>query len=73
MDYINKSITMNDGRKYIVIEQVNNDNNVYLYLVNDSDESDTAFVEMKDNEAVQIDPTLFQNKIFPLFLEKFNN
>lgn len=73
MDYSDKSLTMKDGREYIVIEQVNYENGIYLYLVNDADEKDTAFVEMKDGVAVQIDPKLFQEKIFPLFVEKFEN
>ena len=73
MDYSNKSITMDNGKKYIVIEQVNYEGGIYLYLVNDNDEKDTAFVEVKDGNAVQIDPTLFKDEIFPLFAEKLNN
>ena len=73
MDYSDKSITMKDGREYIVIEQVNLDGNTYLYIVNDKDDNDTRYVEMKDNNILKIDPKLFEEKVFPLFMEKMSN
>ena len=73
MDYSDKSITMKDGREYIVIEQVNLDGNTYLYIVNDKDDNDTRYVEIKDNNILKIDPKLFEEKVFPLFMEKMSN
>ena len=73
MDYSDKSITLKDGKEYIVIEQVNYEGNIYLYLVNNDDEKDARFVEMKDNNVSLIDPDLFKDVIFPLFAEKLKN
>lgn len=70
MDYSDKSFTLEDGKEYIVIEQVNYNGGTYLYLVNDDDETDSAFVEVKENDLVKIDPELFKNIIYPLFIEK---
>ena len=73
MDYTNKQYTLDDGNTYIVIEQVEFDNHTYLYIANTSDEDDTRFVEIKDKQFVKIDPVIFENDVWPLFLEKFNN
>ena len=70
MDYINKKITLDDNKKYLVIEQVTIDDKIYLYIVNEDDKNDTSFVEVDNNEIKAIDPTLFQEKVLPLFLEK---
>ena len=70
MDYINKKITLDDNKKYLVIEQVTIDDKIYLYIVNEDDKNDTSFVEVDNDEIKAIDPTLFQEKILPLFLEK---
>ena len=64
---------MKNGKDYIVIEQVEYDRKKYLYLVNDADEMDSKYVEVKDNKITQIDPNLFMEKIFPLFAEKMKN
>ena len=73
MDYTNKQYTLDDGNTYIVIEQVEFDNHTYLYIANTSDEDDTRFVEIKDKQFVKIDPVIFENDVWPLFLEKYNN
>lgn len=70
MDYINKKITLDDNKKYLVIEQVTIDDKIYLYIVNEDDKNDTSFVEVENDSIKAIDPTLFQEKILPLFLEK---
>lgn len=70
--YVNKKITLDDDNTYIVIEEVNVDNNTYLCLVNSTNDEDITFVEIKDNKAVPIEDELFDKKIFPLFMEKFN-
>lgn len=70
MNYINKVITLVDNNKYLVIEQVDLDNHTYLYIVNDSNEKDSKFVEVTEKGISQIDPTLFQEKIYPLFISK---
>ena len=71
MDYTYKEFTLDNNKKYVVIEQVEYDNKIYLYLANSDDENDTMYVEVKDNDLLKIDPTLFEVHIFPLFLEKF--
>jgi len=70
MNYIDKKITLDDNKKYLVIEQVTIDDKVYLYIVNEDDKNDTSFVEVENDSIKAIDPTLFQEKILPLFLEK---
>lgn len=71
MDYINKEFTLDNNKKYVVIEQVNYNENIYLYIANSNDENDTMYVEIKDNNLLKIEPSLFEQHIFPLFLEKF--
>lgn len=72
MDYTDKKFTLDDNNTYIVVEQVDFENNTYLYIVNSMDEDDTKFVQIKDDEILDINPNLFNNKIFPLFVEKFS-
>ncbi len=71
MDYTDKKFTMEDGKTYIVVEQVDYDNKVYLYISNNDDENDTKYVEIKDGHLLNIDPELFDKIIFSLFMEKF--
>lgn len=68
MSYLNKVITINDSIKYLVIEEVDLENHIYLYLVNEDDEKDSRFVEIVNGEIKTIDPILFQEQIYPLFI-----
>ena len=70
MDFSNKCLTVN-GKNYIVIEQIDYKNHTYLYLLNDNDELDSMFCEVKGKEVLMIDPELFKDKIFPMFIKKF--
>ena len=72
MDLNNKNITLSDGEKYLVIEQVDYEGKTYVYLVNYNNASDAMFVEIKDNKIAQIDPQLFQDKILPMFTDKLS-
>lgn len=72
MDYTNKKFALEDGKTFLVVEQVNYEDGIYLYIVNKEDENDTKFVEVKDERLIPINPSLFNEKIFPLFMEKFN-
>lgn len=71
MDYTNKKFTLDDGKTYLVIEQVDYDNHTYLYIANSDDDKDTKFIEVKDNSILPIDPELFESKIFSMFMDKF--
>lgn len=71
MDYKNKKFTLDNGKVYVVVEQVVYENNIYLLIVNREDEKDCEYVEIKDDELLDIDQDLFEEKILPLFLEKF--
>lgn len=73
MDYLNKKFTLEDGKTYLVIEQVYYEEGIYLYIVNPEDESDSRFVEIKDGNLLPIDANLFDKEIWPLFLEKIRN
>ena len=73
MDYIDTKFTLDNGKTYLVVEQVNYNGGIYLYISNADDENDTRFVEVKDDRVTNIDPELFEKTIFPLFMEKFRN
>ena len=72
MDFSDKCLTIN-GKNYIVIEQVDYDNHTYLFLLNDNDELDSMFCEVNGKDVLLIEPELFKNKIFPLFIKKFTD
>ena len=63
MDYNNKKITTEDGKKYLVVEQVTVDDKTYLYIANEQDKNDTSFVEIVNDSVRTIDPTIFQEKV----------
>lgn len=69
---LDKKLTLDDGKTYLVIEQVNLDNHTYLYIANNEDNTDTKFIEIKDDDIFTIEPKLFAEKVLPLFLEKLN-
>ena len=71
MNYRDKVITLNNGNKYIVVEQVDYENGIYLYLSNRDDKLDNIVVKVNGDSILQIDPELYETKILPLFLEKF--
>ena len=73
MDYSDKVITFDNGNKYIVVEQVNYENGLYLYLLNKENNIDTMIVKADGDRILSINPELYESKILPLFLEKFNN
>lgn len=70
MDYTNKKFVLEDNKTYIVIEQVDYEDNIYLYIVNKDDEDDSRFVQIKNDELLDIDPELLKDRIFPLFIDK---
>lgn len=71
MDYTDKIITLEDGKSYIVIEQLKIDDHIYLYMVDETNQDNSAFVEIKDGSISKIDSEIFDKKVFPMFLEKF--
>lgn len=75
MDYNNKVFTINN-KKYLVMDTVILDNKNYVFLINKENEMDNQFKEIiYDGNLIlkNIDSELFQEKIYPLFLEKFKN
>lgn len=70
MDYTDKKFTLDNGKIYIVIEQVDYDDKTYLYIVNREDEEDNKFVEIINDTLSSIDPDLFKDKLLPIFIEK---
>ena len=70
MDYTDKKFTLDNGKIYIVIEQVDYDDKTYLYIVNREDEEDNKFVEIINDTLSPIDPDLFKDKLLPIFIEK---
>lgn len=75
MDINNKVLTIDD-KKYLVIETVEFEDKQYVYLLNKNDALDSMFREFffEENYGLKkIDPKLFEEKIYPLFIEKFQN
>ena len=70
MDYRNKKFILKNGKTYIVIEQIDLDGHIYLYIVSKSNEEDLKIVEIKDDELIDVDYKLLEEKIMPLFIEK---
>ena len=74
MDFDKKTL-INNNKRYVVIEQVNLDGATYLFIINSQDEYDSKFVGIRVENgkvvAYAIEPELFREKVFPLFLEKF--
>lgn len=73
MNYVDKVITLLDDRRYIVIEQVVYNERYFVYLVNTLDEADSLFCEIDPEGTInEIDPELFEETIYPMFIEKFD-
>jgi len=75
MSIEDKVLTVNN-KDYIVIETVQFEGRIYAYLVNNANVSDSIFKEIvvdNDMKLLSIEKTLFSEKIYPLFLEKFKN
>ena len=75
MNWDNKVLTINNI-EYLVIESVTIDNNVYVYLVNNNDESDSMFREIVNDNGLEIrtiDPDFFKTILLPLFSSKIAN
>ena len=51
--------------------QLNIDEHIYLYMVEETNKDNSAFVEIKDGSISKIDSEIFDTKVFPMFLEKF--
>ena len=77
MELDDKVFTLDNNEEYMVIEHIEFEGRIYLYLENTLDQQDTLFRELvinNDNvKLINIDPNLFENKIFDLFKEKITN
>ena len=75
IDLENKIITLENNQKYEVVESINHNNKLYVYLVNIDDEMDALFQEIytTDNTIMtkDIDKDLFEKEILVKFTEKF--
>ena len=72
----NKVLTIDGTNKYLVVETVHFMGRTFVYLVNDTNPLDSMYREVVSIDAwkiIQIDPTLFKDKILPLFIEKFKS
>ena len=74
MNIDDKLFTLSSGKKYMVIESLEYEGKKYAYLSNIDNEMDARFVEVTFQNNVsfsEIEKKLLQEKILPLFLEKF--
>jgi len=73
---IDDKVLIVDNKEYIVVETVEYEGKLYAYLVNNANVIDSIFKEVifnDDMKLLSIDKSLFLEKIYPLFLEKFKN
>lgn len=73
---IDDKVLIVDNKEYIVVETVEYEGKLYAYLVNNANAIDSIFKEVilnDDMKLLSIDKSLFLEKIYPLFLEKFKN
>lgn len=63
MEKDNIVFTLDDGNKYVLVEQVNIDNIEYLYLVDINNEQNALFVSKIDNKLKKIVDQLLIGKI----------
>lgn len=71
MKYLNKKIIFND-KEYLVIDEIVYENKSYVYVVNKFNEEDSKFIEINENCINEIDKDLFNNTLFPMFIEKIS-
>lgn len=69
-NYNNKLIKLDDGNKYIVVKQINYENNIYLHLLNRENGLDVMFVKVDGDNITTIEPNLFKDKLLPLFFSE---
>ena len=76
MNLEDKLLTLSNGEKYMIIESVSYENKKYAYIVNVNKDLDTLFVEMKEQDGNivfdEIEQEYLEEKILPLFIEKFS-
>jgi len=76
MNVDDKLFTLSNGKKYIVLESLEYEGKKYAYLSNKDNELDTMFVEFNFENGMmfkEVEKKYLQEKILPLFLEKFSN
>lgn len=76
MNFKDKIITLENNKKYLVLDIVEYEDRKYIFLINNEDETDSIFREVLAGDNLklkEIDQELFKNKIFPLFLNKFKD
>lgn len=75
MNIDDKLLTLNNGKGYIVIETLDYEGKKYAYLANKDNQLDTMFVEVLTENGMmvkEIDKNYLQEKLLPLFFEKFS-
>lgn len=78
MNIEDKVFTLDDNREYLVLFQINYENDVYVCLSAKDNEEDMMFKKFIINSDGSmtfdaIDTTLFEEKLFPLFLKKLTD
>ena len=76
MNIENLLFTLENGKKYMIIETVQLDGKQYAYLVNRDNEIDSMFREValtEEKGLKEIDKDLFKEKIYPMFIKKFES
>lgn len=74
MNLTDKKFIMDNGQEYLTIETLEYDGKSYAYIVNKANPIDSLYVQVIFDGQMKvqtIDPDLFKEKIYPLFLDKF--
>jgi len=75
MNIDDKVLTLSNDEKYMVIESLEHDNKKYAYIVNLDKQLDAKFIEVKNENGLiveEVEKQYLQEKILPLFLDKFS-
>lgn len=74
MNIDDKLFTLGNGKQYMVLESLDYEGTKYAYLSNKDNELEALLVKVIIDNGIKfekIEPNFLNNKILPLFLEKF--
>lgn len=65
---VNDIIRLSDNNKYLVASIINYENNIYLYLVDIINNSNIKFVELFDNQVIEVTDNSILDELLKLIV-----
>lgn len=65
---VNDIIRLNDNNKYLVVSSINYENNIYLYLVDIINNSNIKFVELFNNQVIEVTDNSILDELLKLIV-----